>query len=262
MSPHQLTQPIPYLDSVRERRKGARAFPLDISSIENTEHPRDIATGDIAGENYYYRTDNPPYWHRAPGSIPKLYVREGLMWRLEKANKQLRSIGLELFVFDAYRPIEVQNYFHDIWVPGYLRKKYPDWSEEQVLTEVGNYWAKGAPNGEGINPLSPPPHSTGGAIDCTVRNRHNGEHLFMGTVFDEVDVRAHTDYYEVEKDRRVLTVSEEVAMHNRRQLYWVMHDVGMANNPNEWWHYSYGDQLWAKTTGAPTAVYSAMVVNS
>jgi D-alanyl-D-alanine dipeptidase len=24
---------------------------------------------------------------------------------------------------------------------------------------------------------------------------------------------------------------------------------GFANNPNEWWHFSWGDQMWAKLSG-------------
>jgi D-alanyl-D-alanine dipeptidase len=30
---------------------------------------------------------------------------------------------------------------------------------------------------------------------------------------------------------------------------------GFANYPEEWWHFSWGDQMWARLTGAPAAIY-------
>jgi D-alanyl-D-alanine dipeptidase len=34
-----------------------------------------------------------------------------------------------------------------------------------------------------------------------------------------------------------------------------MTEEGFAGHPEEWWHFSWGDQLWAKLTGAPAALY-------
>ena len=52
-------------------------------------------------------------------------------------------------------------------------------------------------------------------------------------------------------------MSDEEARANRRILYWVMAEAGFANNPTEWWHYSWGDQMWAKLRGEPAALYGA-----
>jgi D-alanyl-D-alanine dipeptidase len=35
----------------------------------------------------------------------------------------------------------------------------------------------------------------------------------------------------------------------------VMLEVGFAQHPNEWWHFSQGDQLWAWRTGHHQAIY-------
>jgi D-alanyl-D-alanine dipeptidase len=44
--------------------------------------------------------------------------------------------------------------------------------------------------------------------------------------------------------------------HDRRQLLrQVMETAGFAQHPNEWWHFSLGDQLWAWRTGAQAARY-------
>jgi D-alanyl-D-alanine dipeptidase len=141
-----------------------------------------------------------------------------------------------------------------------LRKKFPEWSESEVLREVGNYWAKGAPSTAAIDPLAPPPHATGGVVDLTLRNVRNGEHLFMGSAFDEVSPISHVDHFEREGQKRTLTMSEELARQNRRILYAVMTEAGFAVNPNEWWHFGYGDKLSASLTEAPFAVYSIMQI--
>lgn len=252
--------PIPDLTEARLRRRGSRAHPLRVDSPENSEKAVDARALGIRGENYYHRSDNPPYWHRAPGSVPELYVREGVLRRLCEVNESLKKDGYELFLFDAYRPLEVQNYFHDIWVPKYLREKFPDWSEEQIEEEVGNYWARGAAHVSGIDPLSPPPHATGAVVDVTIVNTRFGGEVFMGSHFDEVSPISHTDHFERVLKERSLTMSEEIALKHRRLLYWAMTTQGFVGNPNEWWHFGVGDQLSAKISGAEAAVYSLLVV--
>ena len=48
----------------------------------------------------------------------------------------------------------------------------------------------------------------------------------------------------------------EEARANRRLLYWLMIDAGFASNPSEWWHFSFGDQMWAKLRNEPEALYA------
>jgi D-alanyl-D-alanine dipeptidase len=252
-------EPIPDMTKLRAKRTAAR-YPLRLDAPENNERAVDVRLNGIMGENYYYREDNPPYWHRAPGSIPELYVREGILARLSKVNDLLSSLGYELFLFDAYRPVEVQTYFHDHWVPEYLRKKFPEWSEAQIIEEVGSYWAKGAPSIAEIDPLSPPPHATGGVVDLTLRSVRTKDLLFMGSSFDEVSPISFADHFEAEGEKRTLTMSEELALMNRRILYSVMTEAGFAVNPNEWWHFGYGDKLSASLTEAPFAVYSILKI--
>ncbi len=254
------TQPIPILDDARLRRRGSRAHPIDLSSLQNKEVAVDARAHGIRGENYYHRKDNPPYFHSAPGSIPELYVRESVLVRLLAVNESLKKEGYELFLFDAYRPLQVQNYFHDEWVPKYLREKFPNWSEEQILEEVGNYWAKGARSIHEIDPLSPSPHATGAVVDVSIINTRLGGEIFMGSHFDEVSSISHTDHFERALGERVLTMSEEIALAHRRLLYWSMVEQGFVGNPNEWWHFGIGDQMSAKISGEESAVYSVLIV--
>jgi D-alanyl-D-alanine dipeptidase len=251
--------PIPDMTLLRVKRRGAREHPVDISASENFERAVDVRTVGIAGENYYHReSGNPPYEHRAPCSIPELYVREGLVERLLHANELLASYGYEVFLFDAYRPVEVQNYFFDEWVPSTLRAEHPDWTEEEIDRERRRYWAKGAPSSNEVDPLSPPPHATGGVLDLSLRFLETEELLFMGSPFDAIDESSYADHFERIAMARTLLASEEEALRNRRLLYWTMREAGLVANPNEWWHYGYGDQLSSILSGVESAVYSKM----
>jgi D-alanyl-D-alanine dipeptidase len=150
-------------------------------------------------------------------------------------------------------------FFHDLWVPNKLKSEHPDWTDEHILEETEKYWAKGAPSSKEVNPNSPPPHSTGAACDLTIQ-KTSGEHLFMGSIFDDVSQISNTDFFELESQKRTLTFSEIEALQNRRLLYHLMSEAGFANNPTEWWHYSWGDQMWAKITNKTSAYYSKLKV--
>ncbi|WP_370276972.1 M15 family metallopeptidase [Pontibacterium sp.] len=48
------------------------------------------------------------------------------------------------------------------------------------------------------------------------------------------------------------------AHYHRQLLQDVMGRAGFVNYAEEWWHFSYGDQLWAYVTGNPVAIYGAV----
>ncbi len=247
------TRPIGEAVAQAEARKpGYRKHPVRLDVAERNDPLVKIAELGIAGENHYAKPFNPPYYQPIPGAIPNLWLRASLAEKLKEINAVLAPYGLELWVFDAWRPIAVQNYFHDVWMPTVLKTEYPDLEPDALQAEVEKYWAKGAPGGR-IDPYSPPPHSTGAAIDLTIREK-NGAALFMGSIFDDVTSLSNTAQFET---TRGLCFSHQEARNNRRMLYWLMHTAGFANNPSEWWHFSCGDQMWARLTGAEYAYYSA-----
>ena len=92
------------------------------------------------------------------------------------------------------------------------------------------------------NILRPAVHSTGGAVDLTIVGP-DGETLEMGTGFDEFNDATWT--YAFEPDSGTGLVNDE-ARDNRRLLYNVMTEVGFTNLPSEWWHFDYGDGMWAQ----------------
>jgi zinc D-Ala-D-Ala dipeptidase len=227
-----------------------RNIPIDVSGAANKEPIIRAEAFGIAGENFYASDRNPPYYHVIPGSIDVIAMREGAAKRLAQVNAKLAGAGLELFVFDAWRPQAVQIYFHDLWLPNELRRRDPSLSGDALTAEVETYWAAPSAGDD-----APSPHSTGGAIDLTIRWK-GAEPLWMGSLFDDASAIANTAHFEGAATDASFSYSSEEARSNRRLLYWLMVEAGFASNPSEWWHFSYGDQMWAQLTGAPAALYS------
>lgn len=233
-----------------DRARGYRELPIAFDGAANKEPLVALNTYGVAGENFYAQPRNPPYYAIIPGSIKTLSLRQGAAERLRDVNARLAEAKLELFVFDAWRPQAVQAYFHDRWLPAELRKRRPHLSEAELAAEVTNYWAAPSAGRE-----APSPHSTGGAVDLTIRWR-DGDPLWFGSLFDDASSLAHTDRFEAETNEQDFSFSNEEARANRRLLYWLMTEAGFASNPSEWWHFSFGDQMWAKLRNEPEALYA------
>jgi hypothetical protein len=114
-------------------------------------------------------------------------------------------------------------------------------------------WVPPAPLLTGAD--APSPHATGAAVDLTIR-WEGGDPLWMGSLFDDASPLAHTARFDTETGAEAFSFSNEEARANRRLLYWLMVDAGFASNPSEWWHFSFGDQMWAKLRNEPEALYA------
>lgn len=242
--------PVPSSAEAQARKRGYRTeVTIAMDGEAASEACVEARAIGLKGDNHYFSAFNPPYHQRIPGSIEQLFVRRSVGEKLSAVNARLAGAGLELYLFDAWRPQAVQRYFHDVWFPDWLRQRAPHLDGAELTEEVEKYWA--APTSTAA---SPSPHSTGGAVDLTLRYIATRQPLFMGGLFDDVTEDAWTDSFEL---RPVISMSDEEARANRRLLYWVMSEAGFANNPTEWWHYSWGDQMWARLGGHPAAVFGA-----
>jgi zinc D-Ala-D-Ala dipeptidase len=197
------------------------AIPLEKFAVE-TPHPY-----EKLGANYYGRS---PY-----------YLRKTVLEALIKAQNYLQKShpGWKIKIFDAYRPIEVQQFMVNYTFAELLKKRalkkenLSDSQHQKLLEEVYQIWA--FPN---HNPATPPPHSTGAAIDITLVNEQNIT-LDLGGEIDELSARSHPNYYANS------TIELDKQYHARRKLlYEVMREVGFTRHQGEWWHFSLGDQMW------------------
>lgn len=124
-----------------------------------------------------------------------------------------------------------------------MRRSHPEYTPEQLAAAVDDFVALPHPN-----PARPAPHATGGALDLTLCYR--GRPLPMGTEFDDFTNLAQTAYFETNG----MAGEAEAFRNTRRLLYNMMTAAGFVNYSEEWWHYSYGDRLWARTFGK-TPIY-------
>lgn len=77
-------------------------------------------------------------------------------------------------------------------------------------------------------------HQCGAAVDVKLIDLQ-GNLIDMGTSQEEFGEVCHTAYSYITDEQKK----------NREILYEAMTSAGFANYPREWWHYSYGDKVWA-----------------
>ena len=201
--------------------------------IQENQHPR------IFTKSIYY-SQNIPY------SLKDIYLRESTYKKVIQAIALLPE-QYSLILFDGYRPLQVQQYLFDYYYEE-MRKMYPHFTENEIVGETVKYVAFPT-----IDCERPAPHLTGGAVDLTLGNRE-GNPLDMGTDFDEMHESSATAYFEAHPG-----VNDE-ARKNRRLLYNCMREVGFTNYSAEWWHYDYGNFMWAKRLAKAYAIYGALNV--
>lgn len=164
-------------------------------------------------------------------------LRGQVLARLKAAQDFLKGerADLQFQIFDAYRPLAVQQFMVDHTFQELKGDRELTLLEiEQLWEEVYRFWAIPSDN-----PATPPPHSTGAAIDLTLITSE-GMPLAMGGEIDEIGDRSHPNFYENSPN----PVEQKYHV-NRLLLRTAMESAGFVQHPNEWWHFSYGDQMWA-----------------
>ena len=89
-------------------------------------------------------------------------------------------------------------------------------------------------------------HQSGAAVDVTLCDK-TGVEYDMGGVVRGFDESADFDYPVLPEQRK-----------NRLILREALTKAGFVNYPSEWWHYSFGDRLWARLTGSEIAVFGKL----
>jgi zinc D-Ala-D-Ala dipeptidase len=172
------------------------------------------------------------------GGQSPYYLRSGVLDRLHQAQQFLAQLrpGYRLQIFDAYRPVEVQQYmvnytFQQVCQAQQISQPTAT-AAAAIWQQVYQIWA--VPSFE----LStPPPHSTGAAIDLSIIDAEQ-QPLNMGSPIDEMSDRSQPNYFQHQP-------AGQLFHQNRELLRQVMATAGFERHPGEWWHFSWGDQLWA-----------------
>lgn len=200
-----------------------------LKTTELTESFVDEPFVDVASySNGLILIDMQYFKHKCKGAINVAYVRKSVADMLIKAAHSLPD-GMHIKVWDAWRSIETQTYLYNKYY-NQIKQEYPYLKDTELTERVEQFISKPEHNYL---------HGTGGAIDVTLVD-DNGNDVNMGTQFDEFNNKTRTDYFEHRYNLRILF--------NRRILYDAMINAGFVNNPEEWWHFDYGDAIWAELT--------------
>lgn len=164
--------------------------------------------------------------------------RKGMVERLLKAAKYVSEKGCRLHIYQVYRSPESQSTRRKELYEQ-LKQLHPDDEEKEILRLL-NIGIAGVGGG----------HQTGGAVDLGLCDPE-GRELDMGTRYQEHNQNTVT---------RCKTLSDE-QRRNRQILLDAMKRAGFVNYPAEWWHFSYGDKMWAAYSNQKVAMYDIQTVH-
>ncbi|HEY0895326.1 MAG TPA: M15 family metallopeptidase [Sphingobacteriaceae bacterium] len=131
------------------------------------------------------------------------YLRRPAAQALRLVQAELKSKGLGIKIYDAYRPYSVTVAFY-----------------EKALDTIFV-----------ASPKRGSKHNRGCAVDLTIIDLNTGEELAMPTPYDDFTEKAHADYAQLPAD----------VIRNRELLKRVMTKYGFEIYADEWWHYDYKD---------------------
>jgi D-alanyl-D-alanine dipeptidase len=132
------------------------------------------------------------------------YLRREAAAALARVQRDLRSQGLGIKIFDAYRPVRATLAMVE-WTE---RVHRPDLLKDGYIASRSR-------------------HNLGLAVDLTLIDLSTGHELEMGTPFDTFSTAAHT------------ASASGVPAVNRQKLKSAMEGEGFLNYDQEWWHYSF-----------------------
>ena len=168
-------------------------------------------------------------------SRPSVYLRKGASSCLKDAAKRLPD-GYFFKILSAYRPSEEQL---ALWDKEYafFKSQNPKATDAE-LTKMTKAVCADPRKGYGG-------HQTGGAIDLCLCDE-TGKEFDMGTAY-------------LSKLPEIKTFCNKISSlqrKNRRILFDALTSAGFINYPNEWWHYCYGDRMWAAYSKKKTCFYA------
>jgi D-alanyl-D-alanine dipeptidase len=147
-----------------------------------------------------YATSN-NFMHRRMYTTAKAFARLPVVKALQQVETELKTQGLGLKIYDAYRPYSVTVNFYE-------------------MASDTNFVA---------DPRKGSKHNRGCAIDLSLINLKTGKELDMPTGFDSFSRKAGADYMDLPE--------QQIA--NRELLKTVMAKYGFRVISTEWWHYDF-----------------------
>ncbi len=237
-----------------------RNIPIDKRDRRAAEPLVKFADYGIPCESFYDRTDggNWPYHERIEGATKYVWGRKTVAEMLVRVNARVVPFGVEIFVLDAYRPVKCQEgLWKFFWKQAKLQM--PNATEAEQREHVLNF-VSDPTRFKRQDSTTWPVHTSGGAVDLTLRDIKTKQLLDMGARFDEMSTDSYSDALEKQLQAGEIK-PDDPRLFNRRLLHWAMTEEGFINYPLEFWHYDFGDQMYVlhagllKTPAAPQSAW-------
>ncbi len=152
--------------------------------------------------------------------------------------KQYLPSDYYFMIYEAFRPKSAQI---ALWDKVVIEKSQElpnlDTNSQEFIDICNVFVANPHKQGSG--------HQSGAAVDVSLVNGQKKEYD-MGGIVRGFGKEALTNCSSINAE----------AKKNREILYRALSQVGLVNYPSEWWHYSFGDRLWARLTGSNIAIFA------
>lgn len=165
-----------------------------------------------------------------PGMVTSFLVRKSVAEKIYQASITLPE-GVNLVIIEGYRSMSKQTMaWERKW--NIVKSEHPDWSDKKVDVEVRQVVAR---------PVGIPNHVCGGAVDVILADSQ-GVLLDFGTPYATAT--------EADRSKAPMFASglTDLQVAHRSILRTAMESAGFVWYPGEWWHYCYGDRMWAAYT--------------
>ncbi len=167
---------------------------------------------------------------------PNIKIRKTLVAMLEKATNNLPD-EFYLHIIEGVRSLEDQQ---NAWNESHkeIQKEFPNKDQEFWEHQTNLLVAKPSPLAN---------HNCGGAVDVQLVYKENNNFVDMGT-----PAKAGHGYSKTQMLSNEITDTQK---QNRKILKEAMEQAGFIWYPGEWWHYCYGDRMWAVYTRQEKCFY-------
>jgi D-alanyl-D-alanine dipeptidase len=223
-------------------------IPIDKNDPRGREPLIPLESVGVEYESYYAKTDgkNPPFGSPIEGSRQDIWLRKSVAQKLASVNERLRPFKAELFVFDGHRTVTCQQ---SLWNFYYKKAKQqnPRGSDQEHRAWATRFVVDPVSFDE-ADSRTWQAHTSGAAVDLTLRDSVTKELLEMGANFEEDTDASAGDYFERQLAAEQID-EDDVRLQNRRLLHWAMTREGMLNETAKVvWHYDWGDQLYVRAS--------------
>ncbi|WP_340066847.1 M15 family metallopeptidase [Ascidiimonas aurantiaca] len=171
----------------------------------------------------------------------KYLVREDILIKIGRISKQLNRQNKILIIRSAWRSYEHQKLLWDSKFI-YFQKKHPEKSNIEIKDIISYF----------IAPPTMSMHATGGAVDALIYDKFENSVMDFGTN-NGLEIYLSKKCYPYYPD-----LSPEVKK-NRALLISLFEDEDFVCDLKEYWHFDYGNVIWAIEKEKEYAIYGPII---